>query len=250
VTIQEPIEESKGLTIAEARAAVLESGQLESIDGPHYLSAASVDWRPYFLPSDGAQHPDFGRVIIKRQGQGPREVVISWSEYAEIIGDDDERNEREQEWNAKRVLKPMSIFGAEAERHAYRVMFADILEPLVQARRAPEYVMPPAPQATERDWLADLAAAKTKQDVDALFDEAREAKALKSAELHEAFTRRLRDVLAKRTSPPVMPDEIVLPEPASRAVPSPAAVAAVSKPLTVQPVPKPRGNRPPRKRSR
>ncbi|WP_336632627.1 MULTISPECIES: hypothetical protein [unclassified Microbacterium] len=258
----ESTDELKGIGVAEMRAAVQASGTLEGIEGPDFLSPSDVDWRPYFRASDDAEHPEFARVTVTRVGQRPRNVVISWAECEAEI-----ESEREQAWADGRRLKPMSIFGAEAERHAYRVVFADILEPIVQARKASALpAMPGAcgrhPQGTSepcagcaqvrqraaevhgshRDWLADLAATSSKAEVDALFEDARQAKALKDATLHEAFTRRLREVLA---SPKV--DEWEprpTPNPTLGVVPSPAAVAAKSKPLTVQAPRRPQGDRP------
>lgn len=255
-------DDRQSITVADARAAVQASGLLEAIEGPQYLSPANVDWRPYFRPTDDAEHPEFARVVVTRQGQKPREVVISWDEYAEIIGDDDAANEREAEWNDTRARKPMSIFGAEAERHAYRVVFADVLATIEQRPAPVKHYIAGGTIASgavvERDWHADLAAASTKAEVDALFEEARAAKALKDAGLHEAFTRRLREVLASPKRDDWAPVEGALADAADYvaaqtkrpAVPSPSAVAAKAKPLTVTPPRRPQGDRPQGQRRR
>lgn len=266
----DPQDARQTIAVADARAAVQASGLLEAIDGPHYLAHDEAEWRPYFTPSMAPTgHPLFARLVLTRQGQKPREVVISWDEYAEIIGDDDAANEREAEWNDTRKRKPMLIFGAEAERHAYRVVFADVLAKLEAVtaqiddtvRRAEALTGEPWEPKGEpvRDWHADLAATSTKAEVDALFEEARAAKALKDAGLHEAFTRRLRDVLATRT-PTEAVREIVaetaaeaearVPQPRVPTVPSPAVVAAKVKPLTVNPPRRPQGDRPQGQRRR
>lgn len=248
-------DERQTITVADARAAVLASGELEGLEGPLYLGdAEGATWLPYFSKAlygrDG--HPEFAKVIITRRGQTPREVVISWDEYAEIIGEDDAANEREAEWNDTRKRKPMSIFGAEAERHAYRVVFADVLAQIAPSRPYTEqYLAAAEPQAApERDWHADLAKTSTKPEVDALFEEARAAKALTDAGLHEAFTRRLREVLASPKPPADEWEPKPTPAPTLGAVPSPAVVAAKSKPLTVNPPRRPQGDRPQGQRRR
>ncbi|MDY0828556.1 hypothetical protein SK224_05380 [Microbacterium sp. BG28] len=234
-------EDAKGLTVAEARAVVQASGQLEGIEGPLFLADNEMEWLPYFVARYTPDaHPMAAKVIVTRAGQKPREVVISWDEYAEIIEPNPEQAERERDWNATRARKPMSVFGAEVERHAYRVVFADIVEPLIAAKRAA-----PAPvtvtnivNATQadvvpdgRDWLADVDNATTPQELDVLHEEAREAGVLKlNAPLMSAFSKRLSELTAKAPpAPPATPADIVLP---SAAAPSPLAVARASKPLT------------------
>ncbi len=224
----------QSIPIAEARAAVLASGEREALAGPFYITTAGATPEPYFIATDEVPHPVAGFVTIKRKGHEARDVWIPWGEYAEELRLND------PEWLEKRDAKPMSIFGAEIERHAYRAEFADVLAAAMPLRSASApplggwdlgrdrmMIVPDAPSG--RDWHADLAAAQTVQDVDALFSEARGAKALQSAELHEAFTRRLQEIVAKPATvdPPV--------EPVKPAGPSPRQVAAVAKPLTAQP---------------
>ena len=181
----------QSIPVAEARAAIQSSGLLEAFEGPQYLSPQSPDWRPYFAPSADVEHPDFARVVVTRQGQKPREVVIAWDEYAAELALDDPA------WAEKREQKPMTIFGAEVERHGYRVVFADVLAPLIPAPRRSEND-PPSAEAwaaadatPERDWRAEVGAA-TAQTLNALYDEARDAGALlKIGGLQQAFTDRL-----------------------------------------------------------
>lgn len=231
-------EDAKGLTVAEARAAVQASGQLVGIEGPLFLAAGETEWLPYFLTNDLSKHPVAAKVIVGREGQQAREVVIAWGEYAEVLEPDPEQAEREREWNATRARKPMSVFGAEVERHAYRVVFADIIEPLIAAKRAA-----PAPALARlevdvaqyvpesRDWIADVDNAQTPQDLDVLHDEARAAGVLKlNAPLMSAFSKRLGELTAKAPAvAPATPADIVLP---TAPAPSPLAVARASKPLT------------------
>lgn len=236
----------QSITVAQARAAVQASGLLEGIEGPEFAAGQPAPlaefWRPFFIPTDGTPHPDLARVIVTRAGQKPREVIISWAEYADQM-------ESDAEWDAIREKKPMAVFGGEAERHAYRVVFADVLSALEVPRDrnpAQSYsgdAWEPAGEPA-RDWLAELALTESIERVDALFAEARDAKALTNPELHEAFGRRLRELVAVKATPATAPS------PAPRVVPSPAAVAAKSKPLTVDAPRRPQGQRPRRRRSR
>lgn len=226
----------QSIPVAEARAAVQASGELVALQGPLFLTTGTSPdegavevWAPYFLPSESRPHPLLAKVIVTRKDQAPREVVISWDEYAAELELNDPA------WAEKRSQKPMTIFGAEVERHAYRVVFADVLDaviPRVQVQRYTD-AQPKTYYATKampRDWYADLAACKTKSEVDALFKEARAAQAVTGG-LAAEFGRRLRDVPLSA-------------EPTAKApVPSPAAVAAVSKPLTATPPKRPQGQR-------
>lgn len=244
-------DEYQSIPVAVARAAVQESGLLESLQGPVYLApsdAGEVDvWRDYFIASDDQPHPLAARVLITRKGQAERPVVIPWGEYAEELELDD------PDWAAKRKQKPMSIFGAEVERHAYRVVFADVLAKLDRPSQPPADPEPWAPKGDPvRDWYADLAGASTKAEVDALFADARAAKALTDPKLADAFTKRSREVLAPSTQVKVPQEPVagVPQEPVGRVAPSPSAVAAKSKPLTVQQPRRSQGDRPQGKRRR
>lgn len=231
-------QEPQSIPVALARATVQASGELEGVEGPHFMAEAGAEWAPFFsvaLYGQGA-HPEFARVIVTRKGQKPREVVISWAEYADQMDAD-------PEWDAIRASKPMAVFGGECERHAYRVVFADILAPLLEAR--------PAPAAPSRDWLADVAAAKTGEDVKRIFVEAREAQAI-TGELQAALTKRLAELSAVK--PVEVPSPYCADHPegtdlpcracgrmraealasVERATPTPAQVAARSKPLSAQ----------------
>lgn len=162
--------ERRTISVETARAAVLASGDLESLDGPYFLAAEDAEWKRVHF---GTTPPIAARVVITRRGHAPREVIIGWDEY-------EAQDQTDPDWNATRALKPMTIFGSEVERHAYRVTFADILAPLLTA--APAVADDgPAPWETadavrKRDWAAEIAAAA---DVDALDAVVREARAVR-----------------------------------------------------------------------
>lgn len=226
----------RSITVAQARAAVQASGLLEGVEGPQFLAPDSADWLPYFRGA-GDAHPDFARLIVTRVGQHPREVVISWDEYAEQMDSD-------AEWDAIREKKPMAVFGAEAERHAYKVVFPDVMADLLPAR---ETIVSQRYDGTEqvyevpaRNWLFELEACADLAKLDALFEQARSEKVLTDPVLHEAFGRRLRELVAVQSERSVAPMTV--------AAPSPAAVAARVKPLTVEAPRRPQGQRPRRRR--
>ncbi|MDR7113912.1 hypothetical protein J2X03_003814 [Microbacterium trichothecenolyticum] len=174
--------ETKALTVEAARAAVQASGELEAIDGPHFLAHDEAQWLSYFLPSQSATGlPILARVIVTRRGQAPREVAISWGEYADEMQND-------PAWNVTRERKPMTVFGAEVERTAYRRVFADVLAPLLGSRPA----APAAPPA-ERDWAAEIAAAATVDAINKIEEDGRAAKVFKPNAEGTALHRAVRD---------------------------------------------------------
>jgi hypothetical protein len=178
-----------------ARAAVLESGELVGIDGPHFLAEPGADWLPYHLGDDA---PLLARVIVTRKGHNPREVVISWQEYAD-------QREGNPDWDATRESKPMMVFGAEAERHAYSVVFADILAPLRDTTKTEHRNVtngdPWEPAPEPRDFLAELATTRTPAEVDELHAAAKRASKVTTA-MWQAFRDR-RAELAKPAAAPV-----------------------------------------------
>lgn len=208
-------DEYQSIPVAAARAAVQASGELEGIEGPLYLAEADAgsEWLAYFSKTlyGEAGHPEFAKVIVTRKGQKPREVVISWGEYAEQMDAD-------PEWDALRVMKPMSIFGAEVERHAYRVVFADVLadafppEPRI-SQRVPDAFPAAGWGALDeptRDWFAEVKSADAGK-LNALTDEARDAGALAKVDgLQQAFMDRLLELeQAKRPMPTPAPRPVV-----------------------------------------
>jgi hypothetical protein len=198
----------QSIPVAAARAAVQASGELEGIEGPLFLGDAEGDeWRPFFSKALYGKdaHPEFAKVTITRKGQKPREVVIAWDEYADQMDAD-------PSWDAIREAKPMAVFGGEAERHSYRVAFADILAaafPPISAPVADRRSYDDAPaagwatvDAPPRDWFAEVKTADA-ETLSALTDEARAAGALAKIDgLQKAFMDRLLELEeAKRPKP-------------------------------------------------
>lgn len=186
-----------------ARQAVASSGQLVSFDGPHFMASEDDGFKHYFISNakvDGVPvHPMLAKVTITRQGQEPRDVLISWDEYFQRDADD-------PEWQAKWLEQPMTMFGSAAERHGYRVVFADILESLTSVS-APDRIDDAWAVPAGRDWLADVKCASDASMLNVLYDEAREAGALASdAALQGAFTARLNELVAvKKPAPTPVP---------------------------------------------
>ncbi|WP_424448872.1 hypothetical protein [Microbacterium arborescens] len=180
--------EPRTIPVEAARAAVLASGQLAAIDGPHFLADPEAEWLRYHVKPEP---PLLARVIITRTGQQPREIVVSWAEY-------EKQEQNTPDWNATRAEKPMTIFGSEVERHAYRVVFADILAPLLEAGTdridTSTYSDDPgAPsEPTGRDWAAEIEAAQTILDIDTIDREARAVRAFRADAEGTALHRQLK----------------------------------------------------------
>ncbi|MHC9046738.1 hypothetical protein ACYX8G_19300 [Microbacterium saperdae] len=198
--------ESKSLNVETARAAVLASGELEAFEGPYFRTGRVGDWDSVFLADADHTHPDFARVIVTRRGQAAREIAIGWADYAEIIeGDDEARNAAEREWVGTRGRKPMAIFGAEAERHAYRVVFADVLAPLLGRAAAPAAAAAAVGGAPARDFAAEIAAAKTPAQIGAIDNAIRAVRGYTAdksgTDLHLLWKNRRREILAAAAEP-------------------------------------------------
>ncbi|CAN7263745.1 hypothetical protein LJR186_001191 [Microbacterium foliorum] len=198
----------QSIPVAAARAAVQASGELEGIEGPLFLAESDTpEWEPFFskVLNGKDAHPEFAQVIVTRKGQKPRRVVIAWDEYAEQM-------DNNPEWDAIRASKPMAVFGSEVERHAYRVVFADVLEKafprdVVEVQRIGQPEPDLYPEPPKREWKAEIATASP-QKLDALYDEARADGALANVEgLQQAFTDRLLALssVPKPTPPPAEP---------------------------------------------
>jgi len=180
--------EPRTIPVETARAAVLASGQLAAIDGPYFLAAADADWADFHVTADP---PIAARVIVTRVGQEPRKVTISWAEY-------EQQESNDPEWNELRARKPMAIFGSEVERHAYRVVFADILLPLLEggparidaSTYADDTSAPTEP--TVRDWAAEIEAAQTILEIDTIDREARAVRAFRADAEGTALHRQLK----------------------------------------------------------
>lgn len=218
-------DEYQSIPVAVARAAVQASGELEGIEGPNYLAHDEAEWRPYFTASQSSVgHPILAAVTITRKGQKPREVIIAWDEYAEQMDAD-------PEWDALRASKPMSIFGAEVERHAYRVVFADVLAAAMPPRIVVGNVDPSAiptnngivvltddrPAAgwdlPARDWFTEVKAADA-ATLNALTDEARAAGALAKVNgLQQAFMDRLLELELEQAKRPKSTPKTAPPRP-------------------------------------
>ncbi|RKE60438.1 hypothetical protein [Microbacterium sp. AG238] len=177
--------EPRTIPVEAARAAVLASGQLAAIDGPYFLAATDTEWSDIHVDREP---PIAARVVITRLGQQPRKVTISWAEY-------EQQESNDPEWNELRARKPMAIFGSEVERHAYRVVFADILAPLLDPRPAAPADPEPGDTREEqaaRDWAAEIEAAQTILDIDTIDREARAARAFRADAEGTALHRQLR----------------------------------------------------------
>ncbi|MDD7963335.1 hypothetical protein [Microbacterium thalli] len=203
--------EPRTIPVEAARAAVLASGQLAAIDGPYFLAAADAEWADFHVTTEP---PIAARVVITRVGQEPRKVTIGWAEY-------EQQESNDPEWNELRARKPMAIFGSEVERHAYRVVFADILAPLLETRpAAPAADAAPGEAPAEpaaRNWAAEIEAAQTILEIDTIDREARAVRAFRADAEGTALHRQLKAKRKALAEAPAVDDWAPAPGPSADA---------------------------------
>ncbi|MFT4156513.1 MAG: hypothetical protein QM630_01070 [Microbacterium sp.] len=146
-------------TLAEYERLAITSGARVQIDPPEF----SVD-AEHWLPIVGELTPRWARATVHRDGI-PTTVYASWDESlpVETAQTDDGRL-----WRDIWEQKPMQRFGSfivrSALRRAFREVIGDRVEPDEDAPRV-------AAPVRERDWDAEIAAARTTDAVHALHKE-------------------------------------------------------------------------------
>ena len=128
-------------------------------------------------------HPEFARVTVHRKDVAvPTTVTIRW---------DEQRPRENDEWAEKWDGAPTRHFGRTARMVAFRQTFRDILGdiqlPDEDRGAAPT---PDAPAA--RDWAAEIDAATTVEEIDALDTEARKARIFTPDAAGTALHRQIR----------------------------------------------------------
>ena len=154
-------------------------------------------------------HPEFARVTVHRKDVAvPTTVTIRW---------DEQRPRENDEWAEKWDGAPTRHFGRTARMVAFRQTVRDILGDI----QLPDEERGATPEPTAaRDWAADIAAATTVEDIDALDTEARKARIFTP---DAAGTELHRQIRAKRKA---LAEEAWTPEgPATAATPAPARPA-------------------------
>lgn len=157
-------------TLAEYEKLAIGSGSSVRIDPPEFSSQATT-WAPIWA---GDEPPQFARATVYRD-EVPTTVYVSWAESLPAV----------DEWRDLWMRKPMKLFGAYTLRTALRRAYRDV----IGDRFEPDEIDPPDEAAADRDWSAELAVAQSVADVDALWADAKRARAV-TVELERAFRAR------------------------------------------------------------
>lgn len=143
----------------------------------------SEAWAPTREADFSQEHPEFARVTVYRKDvRIPTTVTIRW---------DEQRPRENEEWAAKWDAAPTRHFGRTARMVAFRQTFRDILGDV--SIEDEERTTAPAPaEVAARDWAAEIEAATTLDELDAVNGAARAVKAFKPDAEGTALHRQLR----------------------------------------------------------
>lgn len=198
-------------TIREVESIVHASGDWDGT-GPVEFSDDGVTWTQAWFPTiitgTGGEiintvipHPEFARVEVYRKGvRIPTTVTIRWDEQYPAAS---------EEWSAKWDHSPMRHFGRTVRMVAFRQTFRDLLGDIRIEEEFDDRDLPAQPDAqpVERDWAAEIADAKTTEQLDAIDAEGRALRVFKpNAEgtaLHLALKNRRRELAAGTWDMPI-----------------------------------------------
>ena len=159
--------------------------------GPVEFSDDGTTWVQAWAPTDEHAHPLFARVeVFRKDVRVPTTVTIRWDEQYPAAS---------EEWAGQWDRSPMRHFGRTARMVGFRQTFRELLGNIViedeDHTDRPEVTAEPA---TDRDWVAEFAAADTEYELDALDQEARRERVFTAdaagTALHVALRRRRREI--------------------------------------------------------
>lgn len=205
------------ITLADAEAAALATGQLRGVDNTY--SNDGIQWLEHWLPTDEHPKPVLARATVVRLIDGDRvttRVVVSWAEYYPADTD------RAESWDQLPTIMLRKVAIVSALRSAFRDVIGDRYE---RAELDQSLIA-----AATRDWSAALAGATTAEAVRELWAEARAARAV-TVPLEREIKARLRELdldaaatASASASASAAVEVAVMPEPRV----TPATVAAVA----------------------
>lgn len=193
--MSDPITIPEVKTIAEVERIVNGSGLWDGT-GEVEFSDDGITWTAAWTPDADGAHPQFARVsVYRKEVRIPTTVTIRW---------DEQFPEASEEWAGKWLRSPMRHFGRTVRMVGYRQTFRELLGNVRIEDEADDRVAdaPPADAASsaERDWAAEIAAATTAEQIEAIDSAARTARVFKpNAEgtaLHVALKNRRREIAA------------------------------------------------------
>lgn len=184
-------------TIGEVEHIVHASGEWDGT-GPVEFSNDGTTWTEAWAPGEEFLHPLYARVsVYRKEVRVPTTVTIRWDEQYPAAS---------EEWSGKWDRSPMRHFGRTARMVGFRQTFRDLLGNVVIEDEADERATPgapaPAPAAdppTVRDWAAEIAAATTIDELNAVDTAARAVRAFSpdraGTDLHRAMRDRRRELV-------------------------------------------------------
>jgi hypothetical protein len=169
----EPTEEDVARTIAEYETIAIGTGARAEFDAPEF-TADGTTWSQVWLSQDP---PVAARATARRDGAAST-VVVLWADALPA----------EDSWRDLWLRRPMPLFGAYVRRDAIRHAFRDA----IGDRREPgDHAPAPRPAAPARDWETELRAARTAEQLRAVW---KDCKGQRTAALEVIFDARLADL--------------------------------------------------------
>lgn len=171
-------------TIGEVERIVHGSGEWDGT-GPVEFSNDGATWSQAWEPTEDHPHPEFARVEVYRKGvRIPSTVTIRWAEQFPEASD---------EWAAKWVRSPMRHFGRTARMVGFRQTFRDLLGDIsIEDEGADIAEQTPDVAEPARDWSAEIEAATSLDELDAIEKAARAERVFTPDATGTALHRQLR----------------------------------------------------------
>lgn len=174
-------------TIGDVERIVHGSGMWDGT-GPVEFSNDGDRWVEAWAPTEEHPHPVFARVEVHRKDVTiPKRKTIRWDDYVPR-GD----GERSIFWLAQWTASPSRHFDRITRMVNYREMFRDIIGDIIIDGEDVDHEPAPAAEAPGRDWAAEINAATTLDELDAVNVAARAVKAFTPDATGTALHRQLR----------------------------------------------------------
>lgn len=172
-------------TIADIERIVLASGQCVRT-AEVLFSQDGATWSPVFAKTDDTPVPAFIRASAQRTGTTePTVVFLSWEEA--IPADD--------EYHGLWMRRPMALAGARARRDVYRRAFRDLVDIVSNPAEGDDpdierAAAQPTEEEAPRDWVAELTAAATLDELREVHQAAKKARGMKTPQFKAWKTRK------------------------------------------------------------
>lgn len=176
--------------------------------GPVEFSNDGTTWAETWAPTEDHPLPEFARVeVYRKEVRIPTRATIRW---------DEQIPQADPFWTAKWVGAPMRHFGRTVRMVGFRQTFRDLLGDIV-IEDEDHVERPKADEsAQERDWAADITAARTPAELDAIERDGRAARIFTpdahGTALHRAIKDRRREFARTAWDAPAVAVSVPVPE--------------------------------------